>query len=337
MLGLNRREERGVVQQVVVERFGGPEVLVAQEAPDPVAGPGEVVVAVRAADVLWVETMIRRGDGRPYWPMTPPYVPGNAVVGHVLSVGDGVDPSWVGRAVATGTDGTGGYAERVKVPAAGLTPIPDGLDLTDAAALLHDAVTALTLMETTRISGADTVLVVGASGGLGIQSVQLAKAEGARVVAVARDERKLALIRTLGPDAVIDSGAPDWVGQARAALGDAGASVVLDNIGGAVGEAAFALVAPGGRFSAHGTPSGRFAGVDPAEAERRGITVSGIGEVQLSPEEYRRLTAQALAEAAAGRITPLIGQTYPLAKAADAHAAIEARTVFGKTLLLVGA
>jgi NADPH:quinone reductase len=337
MLGLNRREERAVVQQVVVERFGGPEVLVAQEAPDPVAGPGEVVVAVRAADVLWVETVIRRGDGRPYWPMTPPYVPGNAVVGHVLSVGDGVDPSWVGRAVATESGGTGGYAERVKVPAAGLTPIPDGLDLTDAAALLHDAVTALALKETTRISGDDTVLVVGASGGLGLLSVQLAKAEGARVVAVARDERKLALIRTLGPDAVIDSDAPDWVGQARAALGDAGATVVLDNIGGAVGEEAFALVAPGGRFSAHGTPSGRFAEVDRAEAERRGITVSGIGEVQLSPDERLRLTARALAEAAAGRISPLVGQTYQLAKAADAHAAIEARSVFGKTLLLVEA
>jgi NADPH:quinone reductase len=168
-------------------------------------------------------------------------------------------------------------------------------------------------------------------------SVQLAKAAGARVAAVARDERKLALIRTLGPDAVIDSDAPDWVGQARAALGDAGATVVLDNIGGAVGEAAFALVAPGGHFSAHGTPSGRFAQVDTAEAESRGITVSGIGEVQLSPEEYRRLTARALAEAAAGRISPVVGQTYPLAKAADAHAAIEARTVIGKTLLLVGA
>jgi NADPH:quinone reductase len=325
------------VQQVVVERFGGPGVLVAQEAPDPVAGPGDVVVAVRAADVLWVETVIRRGDGRPDWPMTPPYVPGNAVVGRVLSVGDGVDPSWVGRAVATETGGTGGYAERVKVPAAGLTPIPDGLDLTDAAALLHDAVTALALKETTRIGGDDTVLVVGASGGLGLLSVQLAKTEGARVVAVARDERKLALIRTLGPDAVIDSEAPDWVGQARAALGDAGATVVLDNIGGAVGEKAFALVAPGGRFSAHGTPSGRFAEVDPAEAERRGITVTGIGEVQLSADERLRLTARALAEAAAGRISPLVGQTYQLAKAADAHAAIEARSVFGKTLLLVEA
>src|SRR5207249_11919326 len=125
--------------------------------------------------------------------------------------------------------------------------------------------------DTTRITGDDIVLVVGASGGLGILSVQLAKAAGARVVAVARDERKLALIRTLGPDDVVDSDPPDWVEKARAALGGTGATVVLDNVGGAVGEAAFALVAPGGRFSAHGTPSGRFAQVDEADAQRRGV------------------------------------------------------------------
>lgn len=323
------------MQQVVVERFGGPEVLAVHEVPDPVAGPGEAVVAVRAADVLWVETMVRRGEGGPYFPVQPPYVPGNAVAGHVLAVGDGVDRSWVGRAVVTETGGTGGYAEQVAVPADGLIAVPDGLDLLDAAALLHDAVTALALFEGLRITGDDTVLVVGASGGLGIASVQLAKACGARVVAVARDERKLARIRALGPAAVVDSDAPDWVEQARSALGGAGATVVLDNVGGAVGEAAFALVAPGGRFSAHGTPSGRFAQVDPEEARRRGVTVRGIADVQLAPDERRRLVARALAEAAAGRVAPVIGQTHPLAKAADAHAGIEGRTVFGKTLLVV--
>jgi NADPH2:quinone reductase len=322
------------MQQVVVERFGGPEVLAVHEVPDPVAGPGEAVVDVHAADVLWVETMVRRGEGGPYFPVEPPYVPGNAVAGRVLGVGAGVDPGWVGRAVVTGTSGTGGYAEQVAVPADSLTAVPHGLDLAQAAALLHDAVTALALFEGTRITGEDTVLVVGASGGLGIVSVQLAKARGATVVAVARDERKLARIRELGPHAVIDSGAPGWVEQARAALGGTGATVVLDNVGGPVGEAAFPLVAPGGRFSAHGTPSGRFAQVDAAEAERRGVEIREIGDVQLRPEDRRRLVAEALDEAVAGRIVPVIGQTYPLAKAADAHAAIEARTVFGKSLLI---
>jgi len=110
--------------------------------------------------------------------------------------------------------------------------------------------------------------------------------------------------------------------------------VILDNIGGQLGEAAFAVIASGGRFSAHGTPSGEFAAIDPAEAERRAVTVRGIGDLQLTNGDIQRLTEQALAEAAAGRVKPIVGQTFPLASAADAHVAIEARAVFGKTLLL---
>jgi len=123
-------------------------------------------------------------------------------------------------------------------------------------------VTGCALVNEQRVGAGDRVLVVGASGGLGIVLVQLARARGARVVALARDERKLARVRTLGADAVIDSAAPDWAGQARTALGGAGADVVFDNVGGDLGEAAFGLVAPGGRFSAHGTPGGRFAQID---------------------------------------------------------------------------
>ena len=319
---------------VLVERFGGPEVLVPREVPDPVPARDEVVVGIEAADVLWVETMVRRGAGRPHFDVTPPYVPGNAVAGRVRSVGERVDPSRVGRAVVARTGGSGGYAEQVGVPADSVVPVPDGLGLPVAAAVLHDGITALALFEGTHIAAGDAVLVVGASGGLGIVSVQLAKAHGARVVAVARGERKLARIRELGADAVVDSEQTDWVGKARAQLGGHGADVVLDNVGGAVGEAAFALVAPGGRFSAHGRPSGRFAVTDPTDAARRGVTLRGIADVQLSDADVRRLTQEALAETAAGRIAPVIGQTFPLERAADAHAAIEARTVFGKTLLL---
>jgi NADPH2:quinone reductase len=318
----------------VVTRFGGPEVLVPSEAPNPVAGPGEVVIDVAAADVLWVETMIRQGGGGEYFDMRPPYVPGGAVAGRVRAVGDGVDPDWLGREVVAHTGQRGGYAEQVVVPAGGLLRVPAGVGLREAAALLHDGPTALALVEGTQIGRGNAVLVVGASGGLGIVSVQLARARGARVVAVARDERKLARIRDLGADAVIDSETPDWVEQARVALGGEGADVILDNVGGRVGKAAFAVIAPGGRFSAHGTPSGQFAAIDPAEAERRGVTVRGIADVQLSDADLKRLTEQALAETAAGRIKPVIGQTFPLAHAADAHTAIERRAVFGKTLLL---
>jgi len=322
------------MQAAVVTEFGAPEVLVASEVSDPVAGDSEVVVDVVASDVLWVETRIRQDDGGDYWDMTPPYVPGNGVAGRVRTVGEGVDPAWAGREVVAHTGQYGGYAERAVVPADGLSPVPDGLGLLEAAALLHDGPTALALFEGLGIGAGDRVLVVGASGGLGIVSVQLARARAARDVAVARDERKLALIRGQGADVVVDSEAPGWIEQARAALGGAGADVILDNVGGDVGEAAFALIAAGGRFSAHGTPSGRFAAIDPATAERRGVALSGIREVQLSAADLKRQTEAAMAEAAAGRIRPVIGQTFPLARAADAHAAIEGREVFGKTLLL---
>jgi NADPH2:quinone reductase len=295
------------------------------------------VVTVAAADTLWVETLIRSGAGQDVWPMRPPYVPGGAVAGHVTAVGSEVDPGLSGRAVVAHVRdrglAVGGYAEKVVVPAKVPVDVPDGLPLTVAAAVLHDGPTALALFDLTGISARDTVLVVGASGGLGILSVQLARSRAKRVVATARGAGKRERVRRLAPDAVVDTDAPDWVVRARDALGGA-ADVVLDNIGGAVGEAAFTVLAPGGRFSAHGTPSGRFARVDAQEAERRGIRLFGIGDVQLTDDERRRYTAAALAEASAGRIAPVIGQTFPLERAAAAHAAIEARTVFGTTLLL---
>jgi NADPH:quinone reductase len=325
------------MQIAEVTRFGGPEVLVIRDVPEPVAGPGEVVVDVAVADVLWVETRIRQGHGGDRFRVTPPYVPGNGVAGWVDAVGDGVGEGWIGRRVVAHARERGGYAERVVLRERELTPVPDGLGLREAAALLADGATALALFEGMKIARGDAVLVVGASGGLGIVCVQQARARGARVVAVARDERKLARIRDLGADAVIDSEAADWVEQARAALGGDGADVILDNIGGRLGEAAFELIAPGGRFSAHGRPSGRFAAIDEAEAQRLGVTMRGIRDLQLPPNEVKRLTEKALAEAAAGRIKPVVGQTFPLERAANAHAAIERREVFGKTLLLAGA
>ncbi|MGI5126352.1 zinc-binding dehydrogenase [Pseudonocardia sp. CA-107938] len=309
---------------VTVREFGGPEVLEFGEVPDPVPGPGQVLIDVAVADVLFLDTMLRSGAGRDYFPIRPPYVPGAGVAGTVRAVGFGADPALVGHQVAAYTRTSGGYAEQVVVDVGATVPVPHGRDLAAAAALLHDGTTALGLVTATGIGPDTSVLVVGASGGLGVSTVQLAVARGARVVATGRSA-KLDRIRQLGVEAV-DSGEPDWT------TGIGPFDVVLDNVGGELGRAAFELVAPGGRFSAHGTPGGGFAFVDPAEAERRGITLHGIADVQFDPSEQCRLLAEALAEPA---LQPVIGQTFPLAKAADAHRAIAERTVFGKTLLTV--
>lgn len=326
------------MRQVVATQFGGPEVLATSTTSDPVAGPGQVIVDAAVADTLFVDTQIRRGWGREHFTVQPPYVPGGGVAGVVSSVGDGVDPDWIGRRVVAHTGergGHSGYAERAVVAADATVAVPDGLDLQTATAVLHDGATALGLVDNARIRPREWVLILAAGGGLGILLVQLVHAAGGRVIASARGRRKLGTVRTLGADVVVDYSEPDWPERVREATGGTGPDVVFDGAGGELGRAAFEITARGGRFSAHGGPSGGFTVIDPYEAERRRVTVRGIEQVQFSRAELQRMTERALSEAAAGRIAPIIGQTFPLEKAADAHAAIEAREVIGKTLLVI--
>ncbi|MFG1998545.1 zinc-binding dehydrogenase [Spirillospora sp. NPDC048911] len=322
---------------IEAEKFGGPEVLVAREVPDLVAGPGEVVVKVAAVDTLFVDAQIRSGWGQEFFNIEPPYSPGGGVSGEVISVGEDVDPAWAGRRVLTytgGLEGHSGYAEQAVAAADGLVPVPSGLGLQEAASLLHDGVSAYGLFERAKVTPEDSVLVVGATGGAAILLIQLAHAAGAKVIGAARGEHKLDVARGLGADVVVDYSEPGWAERVREATGGKGVRVVFDGVGGEIGEAAFQVVADGGWMSAHGAPTGGFSAIDPARAAQRGVTLHGIAEMQLDLADRTRLTEQALNDAAAGRIRPLIGQTFPLERAAEAHTAIEARTVVGKTLLL---
>ncbi|MFI0407685.1 zinc-binding dehydrogenase [Actinomadura sp. 3N508] len=313
---------------IEVKEFGGPEVLAVREAPDPVAGPGEVVIAVAAADTLFVETRIRSGMARAFFDTAPPYVPGGGGAGVVIAAGPDVDPAWIGRRVIASVV-NGGYAERMAAPLENVLPLPDGLGPKDAAALLHDGVTALRIFEGTEVKAGDTVLVVGATGGMGVLLVQLAHAQGARVIAAARDARKLELARELGADVVLDYSRPRWTDEILGKV-----DVVFDGVGDKIGLAAFAATRDGGTFSAHGSTLGGFTAVDPQKAERKGIILRGIQDVQISKPERMRLLGSALEKAAEGVFKPVIGQTFPLERAADAHTAIETRTVVAKTLLL---
>jgi NADPH:quinone reductase len=320
---------------IEVAEFGGPEVLVPRQAPDPAPGPRQAVVRVAAADVLFVDTLIRSGLAVDFFPIRPPYVPGNGVAGLVTATGDGADPAWAGRAVVSrtgGNGGWGGYVEQAVVAASDLIPVPDGLSLPEAAALLHDGATAESLLERAAVRPAESVLVTAGAGGMGVVLIQLAKSAGARVIGAARGERKLEVVRAAGADLALDYAEPGWVKQVHEFTGGRGADAVFDGAGGALGGAAFEATAAGGRFSAHGVSDGGFAAIDPQEAARRGITVHGIP--QHEPAELRRLATRALDDAAAGRIRPVIGQTFPLERAADAHAALAARTAIAHTLLL---
>jgi NADPH:quinone reductase len=172
--------------------------------------------------------------------------------------------------------GGGGYAEQALVSAAALVPVPDGLGLPAAAALLHDGATALGLAESTGIRPGEWVLVVGAGGGLGLLLVRLARAAGAHVIAAARGSRKLDQAAELGPEVTVDYSQPDWPQHVLGATKGRRPDVVFDGARTQLGQAAFTITADGGRLSAHGSASGGFAQIDPAEAWRGGITVLGI-------------------------------------------------------------
>jgi NADPH:quinone reductase len=219
----------------------------------------------------------------------------------------------------------------VVAPAAALIDVPDTVELRAATALLADGRTALGLIDLARPGAGDTVLVEAAAGGVGTLLVQLARAAGARVVALAGGERKLAVASDLGADLVIDYSNTRWPSQVREAVGEA--DIVFDGVGGGTGLAAFGLLGAGGRFCPFGMASGSFTPLPPQLARERGVTVVKSGPA--SSERLRTLTQAALDEAAAGRIRPVIGQEFELSQAAAAHAAIEARTTTGKTLLTV--
>jgi NADPH:quinone reductase len=179
----------------------------------------------------------------------------------------------------------------------------------------------------------ETVLVEAAAGGVGSLLVQLASRAGARVVGAAGGQRKLGLARELGAGVVADYTRPGWADRLVSEVG--GVDVAFDGVGGSIGRAAFDLVREGGRFCAFGLASGSLADVSDEQAEARQVRL--IRGWRPTPQELRELARAALAEAAAGRLHPLIGQTFPLVRAADAHAAIERRATVGKTLLVVGA
>jgi NADPH2:quinone reductase len=320
------------MRAVVLREFGTPKMLVAAEVPDPVAGPGQLLVEVEVAGITFVETQVRAG--RPPHPaMAPrlPVVPGNGVGGVVVAVGAGVDPALVGTRVVATTGGSGGYAERAAVDAPAAVPVPDGVGLAEAVAVLADGRTALALLRAAAVREGETVLVEAAAGGMGSLLVQLARLAGARVVAAAGGARKLDLCSSLGAELTADYTAPGWADRVRAETG--GVDVAFDGVGGEIGRAAFELLRPGGRLLVYGLAGGSFTAVSDEEAAARGVSV--IRGAPLTPAQMVELIRAALAETAAGRLHPVIGQTFALEDAAAAHAAIEARATVGKTLLRV--
>ncbi|BBC30340.1 hypothetical protein SGFS_016340 [Streptomyces graminofaciens] len=316
---------------VVMEEFGGPEVLRVRQVEDPVPGPGQVLVEVAYASVTFVETQVRSGNG-PFGRPSLPRVPGNGVGGRVLAVGPGADPALTGTVVVTTTGGVGGYAELALARADETVPVPPGLALEDAVALLADGRTALLLFKQAEIKPGERVLVEAAAGGVGSLLVQLAAGAGARVIGAARGANKAELITSLGA-AFVDYSESDWLEQVGDSAGGGDLDVVFDGVGGVIGTDAAGALGSGGRISVYGMASGSDAELDMEKLGERSIRVLGLFSAP-SPAETHALIGEALQLAADGKLRPIVGQTFPLSEAAAAHAAIENRSTVGKTLLV---
>ncbi|WP_344570472.1 quinone oxidoreductase family protein [Streptomyces axinellae] len=312
------------VKAVVAGSFGGPEVLALVDAPDPVAGAGEVVVTVEASGVGYVDIMARRGE---YGPLSVPgFTPGVEIAGVVTEVGEGVDGGWLGRRVFSQVQG-GGYAQKVLVGADSLATVPEGVGAGEAVAIGVNGLVARIGLERAGVGRGDSVVVRGARGGIGLMAVQQAAALGAEVTAVVSRGRPDDRLEEFGASRVVPSA-------------EAGASaeydVVLDTVGGAEVGAWVSRLRPNGRFvlcgAAGGAPDTAF-GEALLENYHKSPTFIAFSLGSL-PGPAIVPQAQVLFEAAAaGRLRGVVQEVLPLAQAHQAHRLVEGGGLFGKVVL----
>ncbi|WP_411073892.1 zinc-binding dehydrogenase [Streptomyces sp. cmx-4-7] len=332
---------------VRLHAFGPAENLTYEEVPDPVPGPGQVRVRVAAAGVHLLDTALREGAPGPFpAPAELPTVPGREVAGTVDALGDGTDPSWLGRRVVAHLGmAPGGYAELAVTDAARLHALPDHLGEAEAVAMIGTGRTTLGILRFTELGPESVAIVPAAAGGIGTLLVQYAQNAGATVVGLAGGPAKTALVRENGADLAVDYLEPDWPEKVRAyldgPLGGRTATVVFDSVGGDTGRAAVDLLGKGGQhvvfgWSGAGLHDGEPLAFTPEELAERGITsesVLGPVMIQKAGGDIRVLERAALAAAADGSLRPAVHR-FPLAEAARAHRALENRGTTGKVVLI---
>ncbi|MEW2412372.1 NAD(P)H-quinone oxidoreductase [Streptomyces sp. NPDC046866] len=320
---------------ITIDQPGGPEALVWAEAPDPVAGEGEVLVDVAASAVNRADLLQRQGFYDPP-PGASPH-PGLECSGRISAVGPGVSGWAVGDEVCALLSG-GGYAQKVAVPAGQLLPVPAGVDLVTAAALPEVACTVWSnLFMVAHVRPGETVLVHGGSSGIGTMAIQLAKAVGATVAVTAGGPEKLARCKELGADVLIDYREQDFVAELKAATGGAGADVILDIIGAKYLARNVDALAVNGRLVVIGMQGGVKAELNLATllAKRAAIAATTL---RARPLREKAAIVAAVREhvwplVEAARVKPVVHSVLPMQEAAEAHRLVESSTHVGKVLL----
>jgi putative PIG3 family NAD(P)H quinone oxidoreductase len=324
------------MRAVVITEPGEPEVLNWQEVPDPVPGPGEVVIDVAASGVNRADLMQRQGFYPPP-PGAPPY-PGLECSGRVRAVGAAVTGWRPGDQVCALLAG-GGYAEQVAVPAGQLLPVPDSVDTTTAAAFPETACTVYAnVFQLAGLASGELLLVHGGSSGIGTMAIQLAKAFGARVACTAGSPQKLDRCRELGADVMINYRTEDFVAAVQDATGGAGADVILDIMGASYLARNLDALATDGRLVIIGRQGGSRAEIDLGvlQAKRASLYATTL---RARPAHQKAAVVAAVREhvwplISAGQVGAVIDRELPMSQAAQAHRAMAASEHIGKILLL---
>ena len=317
------------------ETLEGAGALAWRELPTPEPGPGQVRIAIKAASLNFPDLLIVEGKYQFKPPL--PFVPGAEYAGLVDAVGEGVKhlkPSQPVAAIA----GTGGFGTHACVNASQVLPLPPGFALEHAAAFAFTYGTSHhALVDRAQLKAGETVLVLGAAGGVGSAAVQIAKAMGARVVAAAGSAEKCALCRSIGADETIDYSQGDLREAIKAATGGKGPDVVYDPVGGAFAEPAFRSIAWRGRYLVVGFAGGGIPALPWNLALLKGASVVGVfwGEfVKREPQASAAALGQLAQWYAEGRVRPVLDATLPMADVREAYARMASRRVMGKLVLV---
>ncbi len=323
---------------IVINAPGGPEMLVAEDRPLPRPSEGEILVKVHAAGVNRPDIMQRRGQ---YPPPSgaPPDIPGLEVAGIVAALGPGATQFAVDDAVCALLPG-GGYAEYAKVHETNALPVPTGFSMREAGAVPETYFTIWpSIMERGRLSVGDTILIHGGTSGIGTSAIQLAKIAGARVITTSGSDEKCLACRELGADVAVNYNTDDFVAVVKEVTGGAGANVILDMVGGDYVNRNYEAAAVEARIVQIAVQHGARAEVDVRRLMMKRLWHTGS---TLRPQSvaFKAGIARTLREKLwplfeARRIAPVIGSTYPLARAADAHLRMDAGDHIGRIVLTV--
>ena len=324
------------MKAVLAKTFGPPEQLVLEELPARQAAPGEVVIAVKACGVNFFDALIVQGKYQTRPPL--PFSPGGEVSGVIRAMGEGVKGLETGTRVLAFV-GHGGYADEVVTDAANIIALPAQMDFVTAAAFpITYATSYHALKDRGQLRSGETLLVLGAAGGVGLSAVEIGKIMGARVIAAASSEGKLAVAREHGADLLINYGASDLRERLREATGGKGVDVAYDPVGGAYAEPALRSLAAGGRYLVIGFASGEIPKIALNLLLLKVVSLVGVfwgAFAKAQPQRNAANMAELLDWYTQGRLRPHVSATFPLERYREALDAVMQRKALGKVVLVM--